>query len=369
MIRRLVLAIALAVMGLGAVQHSGAHAASGTVLILGSTVSGGTDSLEAQAAESLGYSVQVVSDAQWDSMTQAQFASYSALILGDPVCEEVEGSDAAAIANASTWASAATGNVVVIGGDPSFHASEGNPDAYDTIVQGIKWAASSSSTGAYITLSCYYAEAPPNTPAPELSGFGTFTVQGRSDNCVTVVGTGPDLTSGELTGWGTSMHEAFDSYPSTFSVFATGTTCEGSASIPVILVRPGGYAAGANATVSAWGGPSCTMVNMFVKAASASSSSGTLTYRDDRASACSQYRSGAVSITSRTMTSMVCQSAHSATASGTATYRVYPNAATTVTVTAVVTLGSTSGSGTITITASNGYSSGTLPIRGIVSGC
>src|SRR5947208_826844 len=58
--------------------------AGGKVLILGSTVIGGAGSRESKEAIAQGFSVDVVDDAGWMAKTQADFASYQALILGDP---------------------------------------------------------------------------------------------------------------------------------------------------------------------------------------------------------------------------------------------------------------------------------------------
>src|SRR6266850_5628157 len=57
-----------------------------TVLILNDTVAGGSSSLEAQAAANLGFNVEVATAAQWQAKSQSQFATYRALILGDPNC-------------------------------------------------------------------------------------------------------------------------------------------------------------------------------------------------------------------------------------------------------------------------------------------
>ena len=61
-----------------------ARAQSGTVLILSTSVNGGTSSPEAEAATADGYSVTVDTPSTWDSLTEANFASYSAIVIGDP---------------------------------------------------------------------------------------------------------------------------------------------------------------------------------------------------------------------------------------------------------------------------------------------
>src|SRR5712692_9327127 len=75
---------ALAIPLSGSIVHS--HAAS-DVLILSTTVTNGTNSLEAQAAQALGLTVNVVDPATWGGMTTTDFASYKAIVLGDPTCQ------------------------------------------------------------------------------------------------------------------------------------------------------------------------------------------------------------------------------------------------------------------------------------------
>src|SRR4051794_23003562 len=112
----------LKLTGIGAVLACGAVLAIAApqalavdkVLVLGSSVSGGASSIEATKAASLGFTVDVVDSATWSSMTAADFASYRAIILGDPNCGDVS-AVAAAEANASVWGPTINGNVVVIG--------------------------------------------------------------------------------------------------------------------------------------------------------------------------------------------------------------------------------------------------------------
>lgn len=93
-----------------------AHASSGTVLILSTSVNGGTSSPEAVEAGHDGYTVTVDNPSAWDSLTQANFASYSAIIIGDPStssCATTVPSDA--LSQASLWGKAINGNVAVVG--------------------------------------------------------------------------------------------------------------------------------------------------------------------------------------------------------------------------------------------------------------
>jgi hypothetical protein len=206
---------------------------AGKVLILSSTVSGGTASIEATKAASLSFSVDVVTPAQWSTLTAADFAGYRAIILGDPTCGVGESPIAAAIANARVWGPVVNGNVVVIGTDPAYHAQFGsmadaarllsdNAVTQATAVQG--------ATGAYISLSCYYFGAPPNTPVPLLDAFspGGFTVEtGQEGNAAHI--TAPSspvlagLTDATLSDWFSSIHEVFDAWPSNFEVLVVDT--------------------------------------------------------------------------------------------------------------------------------------------------
>src|SRR6185437_13405926 len=77
----LLTAAVVAVIGAGS-----AGAAPPQALINGDTVSVGTGSVEAQEAAAAGFAITVVSGATWDSMSQADFAQYQLLVIGDPTC-------------------------------------------------------------------------------------------------------------------------------------------------------------------------------------------------------------------------------------------------------------------------------------------
>lgn len=234
-----------------------------SVLILDSSVYNGVSSLEAQEALNLGFDVVVNDAATWSSMTTANFASFRAVILGDPYCQGSTAPIAPAIANRTTWSPAVNGNMIIIGTDETLHA-ESAPGAKDRGLnltrRGIAFAANNpAKTGAFISLSCYYSSAP-LTPQvlPLLDQYGTFTLHG-SLNCYNnahIVATAPMLTGpsvgtppvpllldSSLANWSCSLHEGFDSWPPTFSVFAIGqgltsvyTATDGSVGLPYILV-------------------------------------------------------------------------------------------------------------------------------------
>ncbi|HTM68227.1 MAG TPA: hypothetical protein VL426_02905, partial [Candidatus Binatia bacterium] len=135
------------------------EARAGTVAILEPTVTGGMSSQEAQRAIAQGHTVTMISAAQWQTMTEAQFSAYDALILGDPTCQVGDAAVSAAAANPA-WAHAADGNVILIGSDPVFHYTYGGVYGAGVLMdRGIAFATAQQGTGrtgAYITLSCYY---------------------------------------------------------------------------------------------------------------------------------------------------------------------------------------------------------------------
>jgi len=212
------------------------------VLMLSTTVTTGQ---EQAAATALGLSVDVVTPAQWASMTTAQFAAYKAIVLGDPQCVGGTVPIAAAVTNKTVWGPAITGNVMIFGADESYHRKT------QVSQNGIAFAASSpGKTGAYISLSCYYDGTAPLTPVPLLDAFvpGGFTVADPPGcfNAAHLVATHPalvGLTDAYLSNWSCSVHEIFDSWPISFEVLAialTGdkfTAPDGTQGTPYVLAR------------------------------------------------------------------------------------------------------------------------------------
>jgi len=247
---------------LSVVPRGPAGANSGAVLILDASVTNGASSVEAQAAQSLGYAVDVVDGATWDSMTTAQFASYSAIILGDPTCgTSASASVGAAESNASVWGAAVSGNVAIVGTDPVFHAKTQITDGAVAYALG-----RSGTTGAYISLSCYYWTSGGVSP-PVLAGLaGSFTVHGNlscydsghvEQGIATASGSFSGLTDGYLASWDCSVHETFSSWPSSFTPLAIDpsaapsnfTGSDGVSGQPYMLISgtgsgPGGFFGG-----------------------------------------------------------------------------------------------------------------------------
>ena len=175
-----------------------ARASSGSVLVLSSSVSGGLSSAEAAAVPS-GYTVTVDTPSQWDALSTAQFAAYSAIIIGDPSttsCATSVPSDA--LSTAATWGAAVTGNLAVLGTAPALAGSSGSA----LLTDAIGYALAGSGTGLYVSLNCAYSSASAGTAVPLLAGVdgGGFTVTGRGSGC-------PD--SGTVNTWQADALPAF----------------------------------------------------------------------------------------------------------------------------------------------------------------
>src|SRR5665811_265308 len=225
----LVCAVALTATTLTSLGITVAHATDAEVLILDSSVSGGTSSLEALAVTAAGLTPVVVSATEWQAKTTAQFASYRALIIGDPDCAGQGVTDAGQ--NASTWGAAVNGNVLLIGTDPAFHSGGTLTSGPGKLIShGIEFsAAQTGKTGAYVDLSCAYGGQPAGTHSAVLDGLrpGGFSVDGGPDslcyNDAHIVATHPalaGLTDADLGGWSCSVHEAFTSWPGDFTPLA-----------------------------------------------------------------------------------------------------------------------------------------------------
>ena len=247
---RLLTACALlggSVIGLAGLAQP-AHAAASEVLILGTSVSGGASSAEAAEVSAKGYTPVVVDDATWQKMTTSEFASYKALVIGDPTCSETP--PAAAVATAAVWGPAVSGNTIIIGTDPVFH---GKTQFVDQAID-FALAGKTGTTGGYLDLSCNYDNQPTSTGASMLDGLrgaGAFTVHtAQCYNTVHIVATHPafaGLTDNYMSGWSCSVHEVFDSWPGDFQVLAIAkdynsvfTASDGTVGAPYVLASGSG---------------------------------------------------------------------------------------------------------------------------------
>jgi len=232
-----------------------------SVLILADTIGPTSPSLEESVVVALGYTVVVVDATTWGAMTTVDFSSYQAVVLGDKSCGGFGTSPwlDAALNNRTVWSLAVTGNIVVIGTDPTYHSSfwaggllfAPYADGDQLTESGIAFAAAGSKTGLYLTLSCYYHGVSPLTPVPILDQFGLFTVTGVGCyNNSHIVAVHPVLDGlvddSSLSNWGCSVHEAFDSFPSDWSPIAIAKGlgghgyrrfADGSRGLPYIIVR------------------------------------------------------------------------------------------------------------------------------------
>ncbi len=224
-----------------------------TVLIYGTTVTGGTSSLEATEAVAQGMTVEVVDDAGWTAKSQADFASYRALIVGDPTCNDF-GNPAefnTLNANKAVWGPIVNGNIIINGTDPVFHNSIAG--AHTLTVNSVDFAVNQvGKTGMYFSLSCAFASAAPNTVVPVLDAFGgsgLWTARSTNTNIIHVVAAHPTLvgeTDASLSNWSNSTHEAFDSFDPSFTPLAIAVgqgafvASDGTVGNPYVLVRGAG---------------------------------------------------------------------------------------------------------------------------------
>ncbi len=202
------------------------------ILIYGPSLFGAPDN-EATLAAAAGHSVTVADPVTWSAMTTADFAQYKAIVFGDPTCgESPDLTLMVAEVNKATWSAAVTGNMVVVGTDPITHQLQGQANRLTT--NSMDFAASGAATGLYMSLSCYYFEAPVDTPVSILSEFGDFRVQGQItpplDGCpndVTIVAPGHPVVHGimkpGLDDWFCSIHEAFNGFPASLGTVVRDT--------------------------------------------------------------------------------------------------------------------------------------------------
>ncbi len=218
-----------------------------TALIHGSTVSGGASSQEAQAATAQGYTVTVVNDATWQSMTSAQFGSYDLLIIGDPTCSSATFQP---MTNAAVWAPVVmgtaggrtlAGNRVLIGTDPVFHSGGVNTARGTIIRTGIDFAGKQPGrTGLYFSTSCSGGGGTILTALNLLStGSGTWLNAGAPcGGSVSLIAAEPSfatLTSASLQGWSCSVHNTWVTFKSDWSALAVATD---TATKPVCGIDP-----------------------------------------------------------------------------------------------------------------------------------
>ena len=220
-----------------------------SVLILSSL---DADGFYAARATALGLTVVNATDVEWAARTTADFATFKAIIIGDPDCG---GSPpTAAVTNAAIWGAAVDGPILVIGTDEYFHANQGGQTLATSGI-GFVTSGTAGQTGAYISLSCYYEDTTPPAAVPLLAPFGVFTVEGNLEcyNDSHIVAVHPALsgsTDATLSNWSCSVHEVFRSFPSASflplaiaeNISGAGnlTFADGTNGVPYILASGGG---------------------------------------------------------------------------------------------------------------------------------
>jgi hypothetical protein len=142
------------------------------------------------------------------------------------------------------------GNVILLGAKVAFHAGS-HSGAEQLIKDGIGFAAArAGTTGMYVDLNAYYANAAPNTRVPLLDAFGrgAFTVSSIfATDSAHVVATGPNfggLTDANLSSWARTAEEQFNSFAPGFVPLVVNQrigspflASDGTHSDPYVLVR------------------------------------------------------------------------------------------------------------------------------------
>lgn len=68
-----------------------------------------------EATTTLGYTVKAVTEAEWATMSTADFAAFKAIVIADPDCSS-DPTDVAFLASSNkVWGPAVQGNIVLIG--------------------------------------------------------------------------------------------------------------------------------------------------------------------------------------------------------------------------------------------------------------
>lgn len=192
-------------------------------------------------------------------MTTADFSQYKAIIIPDCLCNTSLSLIQFLDDTKGVWSPAVTGNMVIIGTDPSFHAKWFNlPGAYAMMQDAISHVVSGKDgTGMYMSLSCYYQSDARPTTIDALSEIGNFQVRGNlSHPCLNnahLVAKSSVMTSlndAIASNWNCSVHEVFSEYPRTgpgsfealaIALNATGlgqqSFADGTSGIPYIIAR------------------------------------------------------------------------------------------------------------------------------------
>ncbi|MFV5701290.1 HYR domain-containing protein [Flavobacterium sp. XS2P12] len=195
---------------------------AGNVLIYGPMLSPSPN--EQTLAVAAGHTVTVVTAAQWNTMTTAQFASYDVIIIPDNACRGSGGNSDSNLmilnANKSIWSPAVTGRICLIGADYLLHR---DGQYQEIITNTINFIADGSGTGLFFSASCTFYNNY-NVPINFLSNV--ISVNSVGSNCPSpyaIVEPSHPIMSGITNsgvGSGCTSHCQFGGYPGSLNAIA-----------------------------------------------------------------------------------------------------------------------------------------------------
>lgn len=153
------------------------------------------------------------SESMWRSMTTADFAAYDLIVVGDNYAAVTAAQLQALFDTRAIWGPAVTGRVVISGFDASAHGS--TPGAALLLRTSLAWVASGAGTGLHASTDLGSRHLDYLSPLGSIGGVGM-----NFDSVIVVTPTHPIVagnTSATLSGWGNSVHNTIDGYPSTFT--------------------------------------------------------------------------------------------------------------------------------------------------------
>ena len=161
---------------------------------------------EQSLAVAAGHTVTVVTAAQWNAMSTAQFASYDAIVIPDNGCSTSGGNGDPNLLNLNAtkavWSPAVTGKIYLLGADAVLHKQ----GQYQLLLtNAINFVANAGGTGLYYCLSCNWYSQPSGTPINFLSSVINVTVSGGAGDNVNILQpthpTMAGITNAGLSNW------------------------------------------------------------------------------------------------------------------------------------------------------------------------
>lgn len=186
----------------------------------------------------------------WNRKSKADFEAFHLIVICDPGLGSVD-SDlfTGALVNRTLWSSAVgtQNNVLVMMGDPQYHSALGGAQSY--IEQGLVFAAQNAAAGPGLFVTSGATGAGPLDFSRHvinhlLDWFGTFDVDHGSGQEVSLLGTIPalacltEVAESGLSGWGSSAHDGFHSWPSGFLPVAMVTDAQQHTFTPAASLAP-----------------------------------------------------------------------------------------------------------------------------------